>query len=64
LPVNPVSPEEAVAELLGAARAARGDRAGSDDFGGTAIGRSWDDFPRHIGGASNVTAQRTKDRRP
>jgi UDPglucose--hexose-1-phosphate uridylyltransferase len=64
LPVNPVSPEEAVAELLGAARAARGDRPGSDDIGAAAIGRSWDEFPRHIGGAPNVTAQRTKGRRP
>ena len=43
LPVNPVSPEEAVEELLGQARA--GVVAASDD--GIAIGaRSWDAFPR------------------
>jgi UDPglucose--hexose-1-phosphate uridylyltransferase len=44
LPVNPVSPEEAVDELLAAARKA----AGSTDEGspGLGLGRPWDAFPR------------------
>jgi diadenosine tetraphosphate (Ap4A) HIT family hydrolase len=44
LPVNPVSPEEAVEELLAAARRGEGPAAG-----GAAVipaGRSWDAFPR------------------
>jgi UDPglucose--hexose-1-phosphate uridylyltransferase len=43
LPVNPISPEEAVDELLAATRAASGESAPHDDPDG---GRSWDDFPR------------------
>ncbi len=43
LPVNPISPEEAVDELLAATRAASGESALHDDPDG---GRSWDDFPR------------------
>jgi UDPglucose--hexose-1-phosphate uridylyltransferase len=55
LPVNPISPEEAVAELLEAARDAApagGGPAGSMDRISPAVGlatpgpRSWDDFPR------------------
>jgi UDPglucose--hexose-1-phosphate uridylyltransferase len=64
LPVNPVSPEEAVAELLGAARAGDGDGMGSSDAAEYPGGRSWDEFPRHTSGAPNVTAQRTRGRRP
>ena len=40
LPVNPVSPEEAVAELLEAARAA----GGEEGIAAGAAGRSWDEF--------------------
>ena len=43
LPVNPISPEEAVDELLASTRAASGVSALSDDADGL---RSWDDFPR------------------
>jgi UDPglucose--hexose-1-phosphate uridylyltransferase len=43
LPVNPISPEEAVDELLGATRASVG-ATGSDV--GTDVGRSWDEFRR------------------
>ena len=42
LPVNPVSPEEAVDELLAAARKAVGDTETST---GLAVGRSWDSVP-------------------
>ncbi len=42
LPVNPISPEEAVDELLAAQRAARGVPADAEPE----PGRSWDDFPR------------------
>ncbi|MEA2025584.1 MAG: hypothetical protein U9O18_02735 [Chloroflexota bacterium] len=43
LPVNPISPEEAVDELLAATREASGESAPHDD---PDSGRSWDDFPR------------------
>lgn len=43
LPVNPISPEEAVDELLAATRAASGESAPHDE---PDAGRSWDDFPR------------------
>lgn len=43
LPVNPISPEEAVDELLTSIRAASGESAAHDDPG---AGRSWDEFPR------------------
>jgi UDPglucose--hexose-1-phosphate uridylyltransferase len=43
LPVNPISPEEAVDELLAATREASGEAAPHDEPEG---GRSWDDFPR------------------
>lgn len=43
LPVNPISPEEAVDELLASTRVASGQSAPHDDPGGA---RSWDDFPR------------------
>ena len=43
LPVNPVSPEEAVDELLAATRQASGESAPHADAD---VGRSWDDFPR------------------
>jgi galactose-1-phosphate uridylyltransferase len=43
LPVNPISPEEAVDELLAATRAASGESAAHDE---PDAGRSWDDFPR------------------
>lgn len=43
LPVNPISPEEAVDELLASTRAASGESAAHD---GPDVGRSWDDFPR------------------
>ena len=43
LPVNPISPEEAVDELLAATRQASGEAAPHDEPG---AGRSWDDFPR------------------
>ncbi|HUG46933.1 MAG TPA: hypothetical protein VMP67_00820 [Candidatus Limnocylindria bacterium] len=48
LPVNPVSPEEAVAELLEAAEAADGAAAGVgvDGRRGHGARRSWDDFRR------------------
>ena len=42
LPVNPISPEAAVDELLAATRVASGESAPHDD----PDGRSWDDFPR------------------
>ncbi len=44
LPVNPVSPEEAVDHLLAAARKAAGATEASAT--GLVIGRSWDSFPR------------------
>jgi len=44
LPVNPVSPEEAVDELLAAARRAAGTNETTTT--GLAVGRSWDSFPR------------------
>lgn len=44
LPVNPVSPEEAVDELLADTRAASGESAPQAEPNG---GRSWDDFARH-----------------
>ena len=43
LPVNPVSPEEAVDELLAATRTAIGADGGRDE---PDAGRTWDDFPR------------------
>jgi len=43
LPVNPISPEEAVDELLAATRVASGESAAHDEPDG---GRSWDEFPR------------------
>jgi len=43
LPVNPISPEEAVDELLAATRAASGESAFHDERD---AGRSWDEFPR------------------
>jgi UDPglucose--hexose-1-phosphate uridylyltransferase len=43
LPVNPISPEAAVDELLATTRAASGESAPHDEPEG---GRSWDDFPR------------------
>jgi UDPglucose--hexose-1-phosphate uridylyltransferase len=43
LPVNPVSPEEAVEELLAGGRAAA---ASSGSRDGASTGRSWDSFPR------------------
>jgi UDPglucose--hexose-1-phosphate uridylyltransferase len=43
LPVNPISPEEAVDELLAATRKASGESAANDDPQGR---RSWDDFRR------------------
>ena len=43
LPVNPISPEGAVDELLASIRQASGESAPHDD---PAAGRSWDDFPR------------------
>jgi galactose-1-phosphate uridylyltransferase len=43
LPVNPVSPEEAVDELLAAARKASGS---AETSGSGVVGRSWDSFPR------------------
>jgi UDPglucose--hexose-1-phosphate uridylyltransferase len=43
LPVNPISPEAAVDELLAATRAASGESAPHDDPDSR---RSWDDFPR------------------
>jgi galactose-1-phosphate uridylyltransferase len=43
LPVNPISPEEAVDELLAATREASGEMAPHDE---PDSGRSWDDFPR------------------
>jgi UDPglucose--hexose-1-phosphate uridylyltransferase len=43
LPVNPISPEEAVDELLATARVGAGGRAEPD---GPDAGRSWDDFRR------------------
>ena len=43
LPVNPISPEGAVDELLASIREASGELAPHDDPG---TGRSWDDFPR------------------
>jgi UDPglucose--hexose-1-phosphate uridylyltransferase len=43
LPVNPISPEEAVDELLASTRAAAGESARFDVIDGA---RSWDDFPR------------------
>lgn len=43
LPVNPISPEEAVDELLVATRAASGESVSHDD---PDSGRSWDEFPR------------------
>jgi UDPglucose--hexose-1-phosphate uridylyltransferase len=46
LPVNPISPEEAVDELTAATRAAAGQSALYDD---PDSGRSWDDFPRRGG---------------
>ena len=46
LPVNPISPEEAVDELTAATRAATGESAPHDE---PDSGRSWDDFPRRGG---------------
>jgi UDPglucose--hexose-1-phosphate uridylyltransferase len=46
LPVNPISPEEAVDELTAATRAASGQSAPHDE---PDSGRSWDDFPRRGG---------------
>jgi UDPglucose--hexose-1-phosphate uridylyltransferase len=46
LPVNPVSPEEAVDELLASVRSASGEATAREEPG---PGRSWDDFPRHRG---------------
>jgi UDPglucose--hexose-1-phosphate uridylyltransferase len=46
LPVNPISPEEAVDELTAATRAASGQSAAHDE---PDSGRSWDDFPRRGG---------------
>ncbi len=46
LPVNPISPEEAVDELTAATRAASGQSAPHDE---PDTGRSWDDFPRRGG---------------
>ena len=43
LPVNPISPEGAVDELLASTRAASGESAPHDD---PSSGRSWDEFPR------------------
>jgi len=43
LPVNPISPEAAVDELLASTRDASGESALHDEPDG---GRSWDDFPR------------------
>jgi UDPglucose--hexose-1-phosphate uridylyltransferase len=43
LPVNPISPEGAVDELLASIREASGESAPHDD---PATGHSWDDFPR------------------
>lgn len=43
LPVNPISPEEAVDELLVATRAASGQSSAHDH---PDAGRSWDEFPR------------------
>ena len=43
LPVNPISPEAAVDELLATTRAASGESAAHDE---PDAGRSWDDFPR------------------
>ena len=43
LPVNPISPEEAVDELLASTRAASGESAARDE---PDAGRSWDDFAR------------------
>jgi UDPglucose--hexose-1-phosphate uridylyltransferase len=43
LPVNPISPEEAVDELLAATRAAAGEPTGRDE---PDRGRSWDEFSR------------------
>ena len=43
LPVNPISPEGAVDELLASIRQAAGENAPHDD---PDSGRSWDDFPR------------------
>ena len=43
LPVNPISPEEAVDELLASTRADSGESAPHDE---PDSGRSWDDFPR------------------
>jgi UDPglucose--hexose-1-phosphate uridylyltransferase len=43
LPVNPISPEGAVDELLATIREASGESAPHDDPG---TGRSWDEFPR------------------
>jgi hypothetical protein len=43
LPVNPISPEEAVDELLAATRVASGESATQDEID---AGRSWDEFRR------------------
>ncbi len=43
LPVNPISPEEAVDELLASTRAASGESAAREE---PDAGRTWDDFPR------------------
>jgi UDPglucose--hexose-1-phosphate uridylyltransferase len=43
LPVNPISPEAAVDEMLASIRAASGESAPHDE---PDSGRSWDDFPR------------------
>jgi UDPglucose--hexose-1-phosphate uridylyltransferase len=43
LPVNPISPEEAVDELLASTRSAAGEPVPFEVIDG---GRSWDDFPR------------------
>jgi galactose-1-phosphate uridylyltransferase len=43
LPVNPISPDEAVDELLASTRAASGESAPRDEPDGR---RSWNDFPR------------------
>jgi UDPglucose--hexose-1-phosphate uridylyltransferase len=44
LPVNPISPEEAVDELLASTRVASGATDREDEPDGA---RSWDEFPRH-----------------
>ena len=43
LPVNPISPEEAVDELLASTRAASGESTAREE---PDAGRTWDDFPR------------------